>query len=111
MANRPNQFVGLVAGDKGIVRTYRIDGAADLTAVTSVVPRVWKPGTAVVELTGAVVDSGASARSISITWGSWLESTATAGEWSVEVELRQGSTPIETWPTSPATVIVRAQGA
>lgn len=107
MANSPNRLTGAVVGDSGDTRIIRIDGVDDLDAVSAARAFVWKPGVAPATLTAAVVD--ATARTVSVELGTWLQNTATAGDWLFEIELDTASSSL-TWPSTPATLHVRAEG-
>ena len=107
MTQPANKLLTAVVGDTGDTRTLRVDGVADLDDVTAVRGYVWREGVTAVELTGAVAD--ATARTITVQLGSWLASTATPGIWSFECELDSPGSSI-TWPSTPATLPVRAQG-
>ncbi len=112
MANPPNRLRTAVIGDIGDTRTIRIDGLDDLTLITACRAHVWKPGVAAVTLTAAVADSSAAVRTVTVQLGTWLQSTATAGDWSFEIELDTSGTATSlTFPESPAILPVRAEGA
>jgi hypothetical protein len=102
------QLVAAVSGDLGDTRIVRLNGVADLTAVTSIQANVTN-GNGTTVLAAVVTD--ATARTVTVqlgTVGQWLD-TAAPGDYEFEIQAVIGGKTL-TWPSSrqPDSITVRA---
>ena len=100
-----------VTGDVNDARTVRLDGVANLSAVSTITSHVWRVGVAHAVLATTVVDADARTVRISLGGaGGWLAS-AVPDTYSVEVEATFADGSVLTWPDArPMTLTVREQG-
>lgn len=96
-----------VAGDTGDTLVAELTGVDSLSSATAVEAHVSRMDIAAATLTASVLS--ASARTITVALGAWLQNTAVAGEYDLEYEVTFASGAKLTWPEgTPDTLIVRA---
>ena len=100
-----------VTGDIGDTRVLTLNGIDSLSSATAVKAHVWNLTAATTELDAAVTDATTNQVTVQLGGtGGWLP-TATPDTYLFEVQVTFGTTVL-TWPQStPATLVVREQGA
>lgn len=100
-----------VTGDINDTRTIQLAGIDNLNAVQTIVGHAWRGSSTPVQLDCQVDDAADCTVTLSLGGSDGWLTTATPGQWSVEIQASFTDGTVLTWPADkPMTIKVRAQG-